>query len=88
MKLLTFILILLLSSLLVGISNVESVKASETIYIRADGSVEGTDKIQRDGNVYTFIDDIFDSCALLWRGTTLWLTEQATLSKEPEVERE
>jgi parallel beta-helix repeat protein len=27
---------------------------SETIYIRADGTVEGTDKIQRDGNVYTF----------------------------------
>jgi parallel beta-helix repeat protein len=65
MKLLTFILILLLSSLLVGISNVESVKASETIYIRADGSVEGTDKIQRDGNVYTFIDDIFDSCGIV-----------------------
>jgi len=29
-----------------------------TIYIRADGSVEGTDKIQRVGNVYTFTDDI------------------------------
>ncbi len=29
-----------------------------TIYIRADGSVEGTDKIQRDGNIYTLTGDI------------------------------
>ena len=29
-----------------------------SIYIRADGSVEGTDKIQRDGDVYTLISDI------------------------------
>jgi len=28
------------------------------IYIRSDGSVEGTDKIQRDGNVYTLTGDI------------------------------
>jgi parallel beta-helix repeat protein len=33
-------------------------KAFEEIYIRADGSVEGTDKIQRDGDTYTFIGDI------------------------------
>ena len=31
-----------------------------TIYIRSDGSIEGTDKIQRDGNVYTFTDNIFN----------------------------
>ena len=36
-------------------------RASETIYIRADGSVEGTDKIQRDGNVYSFTGNINDS---------------------------
>ena len=28
------------------------------IYIRSDGSIEGTDKIQRDGNIYTFTGDI------------------------------
>jgi parallel beta-helix repeat protein len=33
----------------------------ETIYIRADGSIEGTDKIQRDGDVYTFISDVSGS---------------------------
>ena len=29
-----------------------------SIYIRADGSVEGTDRIQRDGDVYTLTSDI------------------------------
>jgi len=37
------------------------VKAEDTIYIKADGSVEGTDKIQRNGNIYTFTGDISDS---------------------------
>ena len=42
-----------ISTLEIGI-----VKAESTIYIRADGSVEGTDKIQRDGDVYTLTGDI------------------------------
>jgi parallel beta-helix repeat protein len=42
--------------------NVPVVRASGTIYIRADGSVEGTDKIVTADNVtYTFIDNITDS---------------------------
>jgi len=41
--------------------NIQPVRASGTIYIRPDGSVEGTNKIQRDGNVYTFTDNIYDS---------------------------
>ena len=36
-------------------------QSSGTIYIRSDGTVEGTDKIQRDGNVYTFTNNIYDS---------------------------
>ncbi len=40
---------------------IRSLEVNETIYIRADGSVDGTDKILRDVNVYTFTDDIFDS---------------------------
>jgi len=55
------LLLLILCVALVAFPNVEIVKAEETIYIRADGSIEGTDKIQRDGNVYTFTDDLFDS---------------------------
>jgi parallel beta-helix repeat protein len=31
-----------------------------TIFIKADGTVEGTDKIQRDKDIYMFTDDIFD----------------------------
>jgi len=35
-----------------------STPAFQAFYIRADGSVEGTDKIKRNGNVYTFTDDL------------------------------
>jgi parallel beta-helix repeat protein len=38
-----------------------------TIYIRATGEVEGTDKIQRDRNVYTFIDNIFNKSIVIER---------------------
>jgi parallel beta-helix repeat protein len=57
------ILLLILCFAVVSISEIGIVKAESitSIYIRADGSVEGTDKIQRDGNVYTFTDDLFDS---------------------------
>jgi len=55
------ILLFILCSALVSLSEIGIVKASGTIYIRADGSVEGTDKIQRDGNVYTLTDNIYDS---------------------------
>ena len=53
------ILLLILCSVLVAFPNVGIVKADSTIYIRADGSVEGTDKIQRDGNVYTLTGSIY-----------------------------
>jgi len=35
-------------------------RGTATVYIRADGSVEGTDKVQRDGNIYTFTGGIND----------------------------
>ena len=54
------VLLLFLSITLVSFPQIEMVNAEGTIYIRSDGSVEGTDKIQQDGNVYTFTDDIFD----------------------------
>jgi len=56
----TVALILILSLVLVLFPVIESVQAESTIYIRADGSVEGTDKIQRDGDVYTFTGNIYD----------------------------
>ena len=56
-----FVLLLVLCSVVVSLLEINIVKASGTIYIRADGSVEGTDKIHRDGNVYTFTDNVYDS---------------------------
>jgi len=35
------------------------VKADDYIFIKENGSIEGTNKIERVGNVYTFKDDIF-----------------------------
>jgi parallel beta-helix repeat protein len=52
------VLLLFLSVTLVSFSQIETVKAQETIYIRSDGSVEGTDKIHRDGDVYLLTGDI------------------------------
>jgi len=54
----TLLLLLIFCSFLVAISNIETVRASEAIYIRVDGTVEGTDRIQRNGNIYTFTDNI------------------------------
>ncbi|MCR3922951.1 MAG: hypothetical protein NUK65_10640 [Firmicutes bacterium] len=55
----TLTLLLIFCVILVAFPNVDIVTAEEeTIYIRADGTVEGTDKILRDGNVYTFTDNI------------------------------
>ena len=51
-------LLLILSFLLVSPLQIKQVNAQDTIYIRADGTVEGTDKIQREGNVYTLLGNI------------------------------
>ena len=45
---------------LVSILRIELVKAEHSIYIRADGSIEGTDSIQRNGDVYTLTGNISD----------------------------
>ena len=54
----TISLLLILSFVLVSLPQIGVVKADSTIYIRADGSIEGTDKIQKEGTVYTFKEDI------------------------------
>jgi parallel beta-helix repeat protein len=55
------VLFLSLCVLLAAATIVWSVEANGDIYIRADGSVEGTDKIQRSGNVYSFMGDVCGS---------------------------
>ena len=54
-------LTLILSFALISLQEIGIVIADSTVYIRADGIVEGTDKIQRDGNVYTFTGNIYNS---------------------------
>ena len=54
----TIILLLILSIILVSLPDIGIVKAQDIIYIRSDGSVEGTDKIQRNGDIYTFTGNI------------------------------
>lgn len=55
----------MLTVLLIGMLtlafNIQSVEASGTIYIRADGSVDPPDApIKRDGDLYIFTDNIYD----------------------------
>jgi len=57
---------IMLTILLIGMLtlafNIHSVKASGTIYIKADGSVDPpTAPIQRNGDLYTFTDNIYES---------------------------
>jgi parallel beta-helix repeat protein len=55
----TILLILLLTSAVILVSNIQPAKAIGTIYIRADGSIDPpTAPIQRDGDVYTIADNI------------------------------
>ena len=56
---LSFIMALIFTciSCMILIETVES-QSFETIYIRDDGSVEGTDLIERNNNTYTFLNDI------------------------------
>ncbi|PVX25264.1 MAG: hypothetical protein CW716_08325 [Candidatus Bathyarchaeum sp.] len=54
-------LALVFSLVLVSCIQIGVVKAQGTIYINEDGTVEGTDNIQRNENVYTLTDDIYNS---------------------------
>jgi parallel beta-helix repeat protein len=51
-------MLLLLSVSVVSFLQIEMVKAEDKIYIREDGTVEGTDKIEQTGNLYSFTGNI------------------------------
>jgi len=59
------LLLLLVSVVSVSLPQLEVAKAEGTIYIRADGSVEGTDSILQDGNVYTFTGNIVNQSIIV-----------------------
>ena len=55
----SLIALLLIFYVVLFFSQIDAVKGQDwSIFIRADGSVEGTDKIQRTGNIYSFTDNI------------------------------
>jgi parallel beta-helix repeat protein len=65
---LRFIPLLILCSVLISLPQINMVKASGTIYIRADGSIEGTIDISTVENVtYTFTDNIFNQSIIVER---------------------
>jgi len=54
--------LMLIVACLLGVgAKIQRVDAGGTVYINPDGSVSGTDKIQRDGDVYIFLENISDS---------------------------
>jgi hypothetical protein len=58
-------LVIILTGVLVASNNIDRAEASGTIYIRANGSVEGTTDIWTDdNNTYTFTDNIYDEIVL------------------------
>jgi parallel beta-helix repeat protein len=61
----TLLLLLILCVPLLAFPNVGIVRAEGTICIRADGTVEGTDRILRDGDVYTFTGNIVNQSVIV-----------------------
>ncbi len=52
------VLLLVLSVIFVSFPHIGVAMADNKVYIRANGNVDGTDKIERTGNVYSFTDNI------------------------------
>jgi parallel beta-helix repeat protein len=70
----TLVIMMLLSvAVLIFAVDMRPSKASGTIYIRADGSVEGTDKIQRDGDLYTLTGNITDAGGIIIQRSNMTL---------------
>jgi len=46
-------------------SAILSVNANGTVHIKADGNIDGTDKILRDGNVYKFAENIVNQSVVV-----------------------
>ena len=63
-----------------------SVQASGIIFIQADGSIEGTNKIYRNGNVYSFAGDIEDSYGIIVNASNIIIDGKGhTLKSVPRI---
>ena len=61
LALILIMLILFSAVIAIQFTNSVTVQAYSAITIKSEGNMEGTDKIQRNGNVYTLTDDIINS---------------------------
>ena len=83
-KIVLLVFVFLLFSTAVVVGFVSPVVAEGTIYIRSDGSVVGTDRIQRNGNIYTFTGNISGGIDKRKLGTFRDYVN-LTLSSKPDV---
>lgn len=61
-KIVLLAFVLAISSMSISIESIKPVEAQGTIYIRADGSIEGTTRIMTvDNATYNFTDNVYDS---------------------------
>ena len=75
------ILLLVLGSLMITISNIGVTEASgTTIHIRADGTVEGTHMIKCNGSVYTLTGSIYGGCIIVEKSNIIIDGQGHTLS--------
>ena len=67
------LILALLFSVTIGnqTSNSVSAQTYSNITIKSDGSIEGTDQIQRQGSIYTLTDDIFGAITVKKAGITI-----------------
>ena len=80
-----FVVLLVLSLILVTFPQIGVVTAEATIYIRSDGSVTGTDKIQRNGDIYSFTGNVSGSIVVEKDGVVIdgngfWLEGSGSIS--------
>jgi parallel beta-helix repeat protein len=81
----TLIVLLILAAFMVSLLQINSVQAENRIHIREDGSVEGTDQIHQDGDVYTIMGDITDRAIVVQRNNTVIDGNGYTISTPPSV---
>jgi parallel beta-helix repeat protein len=79
-------LLLGLSVFMVAFLYVPSVAAQDKIYIREDGSVEGTNSIHQDGDVYTLLGNIFDKGLVVEKSDIVIDGNGHTVSTPPAVD--
>ena len=83
------IIVLCLTILLIValfLASVSSVQGSGIIFIQTDGSIEGTNKIYRTGNVYTFAGDIEDSYGIIVNASNIIIDGNGhTLKSMPRI---